>query len=47
MKLALELLYNETIRLQDEIFKGDENEVHMDRLNKVNDAIVELVKLLN
>ena len=47
MKLALELLYDESIRLQDEIFKGDENEVHLDRLNKVNEAIVELVKLLN
>ena len=47
MELAIELLYKEAERLQDEIFKGDENEVHMDRLNKVNDAIVELVKLLN
>ena len=47
MELALELLYQEAKRLQDEIFKGDETEVHLDRLNKVNEVIVELVKLLN
>jgi hypothetical protein len=48
MKLALELLYDEATRLQQEISTtGDATGIYSDKWDKVNSAIIELSLLIN